>query len=178
MDSTTRSTEHTMVNPHRNERRTTGVVMIGLGLFFFITQWVNFGVWSLLLLGVSFTVWGIISRSAGPLIPGGILNGIAIGALLSESGLAQLIGGEARGGLFLLGFALGWLSVEVLSRLFTSDIQRWVRLPGGVLAVIGALVLAQEPGLQVLRLIGVFWPVALVVAGVGLLLRWWRTPEF
>jgi hypothetical protein len=170
MDTHTQSHETGAPDTGRRDERTTAALLIGLGLFFLFAQLVDLGGLMLPILGVTFTAWGVLARSAGPLIPGGILNGIGLGWFLSEGPYA-LVRGEAQGGMFLLGFAAGWASIALLSRLFTATPQRWPLVPAGILALIGALVLAQEPGLAVLRLAGLAWPALLILGGLALLAR-------
>jgi uncharacterized protein (DUF486 family) len=62
-----------------------GIILLGIGLFFLVNQFVNFnfgdlGMFFLPLLGAMFLVWGIVTREGGLMIPGGILSGIGWGA--------------------------------------------------------------------------------------------------
>lgn len=148
------------------------LLLIGLGSLFLLGQVFDFGWLMLPLLAATFLALGIATRQAGWLIPGGILGGISLGIALTE-GPYRVVGegSEAKGGLFLLSFALGWVSVYLLSKLFTREPQAWALIPGGIMAIIGLAVLADEPGLQLLRLLGTLWPVGLIAAGVYLLFR-------
>ncbi len=148
------------------------LLLIGLGALFLLEQVFDFGWLVLPVLAASFLTLGIATRQAGWLIPGGILGGLSLGIALTEAPY-RVVGAdsEARGGLFLLAFALGWASIYLLSKLFTREPQTWALIPGGIMAVIGLAVLADEPGLQLLRLLGTLWPVGLIAAGVYLLFR-------
>jgi hypothetical protein len=77
----------------------------------------------------------------------------------------------ASGGLFLVGFSLGWALMTLLSPLTIEHVQWWPLIPGGIMAAIGAILLLGGFGLQLLTLIGVAWPLILVVIGVYLLLK-------
>jgi hypothetical protein len=168
---------------HRQDRRHHGhgwrhkqlagpLVLIGLGALFLLQQVFDFGWLVLPVLAASFLTLGIATRQAGWLIPGGILGGLSLGIALTEGPYRVVgAGSEAKAGLFLLAFALGWVSIYLLSKLFTRDPQTWALIPGGIMAVIGLAVLADEPGLQLLRLLGTLWPVGLIAAGVYLLYR-------
>ena len=169
--------------PRRQDRRHHGhgwrhkqlagpLLLIGLGALFLLEQVFDFGWLVLPVLAASFLTLGIATRQAGWLIPGGILGGLSLGIALTEGPYRVAgAGSEARGGLFLLAFALGWASISLLSKLFTREPQTWALIPGGIMAVIGLAVLANEPGLQILRLLGILWPVGLIAAGVYLLVR-------
>jgi hypothetical protein len=155
---------------NKHEQRVEGLLLIALGSFFLIAQFLQLGMWTLVLLGAGFTLWGLFSRSAGPLIPGGILNGIALGSFFMNSPFLEL-SEQASGGMFLLGFALGWLSIELLSTYFTSEPQDWAKIPAGILAAIGVLTLLDANGFKLLTLFGSFWPVLLIVGGVLVLIK-------
>lgn len=154
-------------------RLAAGLLLVGAGLTLFAGQFFNLGALPLLILGLIFTAAGGLSHTAGWLIPGGVLNGIWLGALLSESALAT--GEAAEGGLFLLGFAAGWASIDLLARLLAGQSLRWAYLPAAVMSAIGVPLLfgaAGEAVLEaVLRWVGYLWPVALVAAGAALLIR-------
>ena len=79
-------------------------------------------------LGGLFLVAGIVGWQAGFLIPGGILTGIGLGATFTQN--PQLATTEtAQGGVFFIGFALGWFLITVLSKSFTSETQWWTLTP-------------------------------------------------
>lgn len=128
----------------------------------------------LFLAGLSalFLIWGLAARKTGLLIPGGILAGIATGAALIE-GPYQTVTDPARGGIFLLAFAAGWVLISILS-LYTEGIRKWAYWPlfpaAGLLLVGGALI-AGEPGLKALEVAGQGWPIILIAIGAYLVLR-------
>jgi hypothetical protein len=153
------------------------LLLIGLGALFLLEQVFNFGWLVLPVLAASFLTLGLATRQAGWLIPGGILGGLSLGIALTDGPFRVAgAGSEERGGLFLLAFALGWASISLLSKLFTREPQTWALIPGGLMALIGLAVLADQPGLQVLRWLGALWPVGLIAAGVYLLYRGRRRP--
>lgn len=156
----------------RRNRLAGGALLIGGGLLLLAGQLFTIGVWPLLILGAAFTAAGLYTRSAGWFIPGGVLNGIGLGALIADSGL---MGGSSEGGAFLLAFALGWLSIYALTRRFTAQPQTWALFPAGIMALIGGPLLLGEGGEALLDTVfgalAYVWPLALIAAGLVFLLR-------
>jgi hypothetical protein len=151
-----------------------GVILIGLGLFFLVNQFVSFnwdqlGVYFLPALGLLFLLAGIFTRQAGPIIPGGILSGIGWGAVLVNGPFADT--GDTAGGIFMLAFALGWALIVVLTAVFTPKPHWWPLIPGGIMAVIGAGLLFGGVFMQGLTLLGQIWPVFLILLGLYVLFR-------
>jgi hypothetical protein len=99
--------------------------------------------------GLIFLVWGVVVRYAGPLIAGGILSGIGAGALLAE----QVFPGMSQVGVIALAIGIGFLIIYPLSVFFTSRPQRWALIPGGILAVVGAVRLMSGVSLDVFDLL-------------------------
>ncbi|MBV9789208.1 MAG: hypothetical protein JOZ51_13585 [Chloroflexi bacterium] len=159
----------------------TGLVLVGIGLMIFLVNRLDLGVMLFPLLGGSFLLWGVLSRAAGPLVPGGVLSGIGLGVVL-KSQFGQLMSDEHAGGLFLLGFAVGWLIITLLSRIATDDPQWWALIPGGIMATVGGAVLLGGVWLDLLSwisaawlsglsLVGGVWPLGLIALGIFLLWR-------
>lgn len=149
-----------------------GLVLIGFGVYllaaqFFQAAWM--GNLILPVLGLAFSLWGLVTRNGGLLVPGGILSGIALGTVLVTGPYAGATG-ETQGGVFLLAFAAGWALIAVLS-LVIGRLQLWPLIPGGILALIGGLLLGGATGLQMLEWLGRLWPLALIAGGVAALLR-------
>jgi hypothetical protein len=155
-----------------HEQRVTGIVLVSVGLVLFAGQIFDLGLWILPALAVGFIAAGIATRQAGWFIPGGILSGIALGGGLAE---AKLVSGDAEGGIFLLSFALGWVSIHLLSQLFTRTAQRWALIPAGIMAIIGGAVLLGERGERLLALVfgglNIALPLALIIGGIYLVRR-------
>ncbi len=150
-----------------------GLALIIIGLAVLAVQFIdtpNIGLLILPALAVIFLAWGLLTRTFGLIIPGGILAGIGTGAILIDM-MALDAPGESEAAIFLLAFAGGWALVSLLS-VFTNDrFQWWPLIPGGIMAVISVLLLAGEAGLQVLELSQYLWPVALIVVGFAIILR-------
>lgn len=149
-----------------------GMVLIGLGSLFLLAQFLEVGLLVLPILAIVFIAAGILARSSGWFIPGGILAGIALGSTVTQ--LASLPE-DAEGGVFLLCFALGWVSITVLTKLFTQEDQRWALIPALIMALIGGAVLAGEAGRTMLgitfSIANYIWPVILIGIGLYLIVR-------
>ncbi len=150
-----------------------GIILIAIGALTLLAQldlFENIGMFFVPVLGLIFLAWGLATRTFGLVIPGGILSGIGLGIVLLEGPLAGL-GEPVEGAVFLLAFAAGWLLIALLSKFTAGAFQWWPLIPAGVLALVGGLLVAGETGLQVLKVIGYAWPVALIAAGAWIILR-------
>jgi hypothetical protein len=165
--------ESRKVPVRRSGRWIAGAALIGIGALMLLGQLTKSDVVGMLFLpglGLIFLVWGVATHKVGLLIPGGILSGIGLGATLIEGPLHGL-GDEAKGGAFLLCFALGWGLIVLLSALFTAQVHWWPLIPGSVMALVGGALLAGGVAPQILTVLGYIWPVALIIFGVWLVLR-------
>lgn len=150
-----------------------GVALILIGLLTLagqVFEMENLGLLVLPALASIFLVWGLITRTFGLIIPGGILAGIGLGAILVERSWMPMTE-MAQGGVFLLSFAAGWVLITLLSPFVSKRLIWWPLIPGGILAAIGAMLLAGETGVKMLELLSYAWPVALIVLGLYLVLR-------
>ncbi|MFZ0547466.1 MAG: hypothetical protein WAM60_18615 [Candidatus Promineifilaceae bacterium] len=158
---------------------TGGLILVVIGLMALVGQFIdlasfpNFGLLILPGLGVLFLLWGIVTRNAGPIIPGGILSGIGLGVLLT-AGQFGVVNGDNEGGIFMLSFALGWVLITVLTGVFTRETHWWPLIPAAIMGLIGGTVLAGGVFETVLRLLGNIWPVALIVLGCWILIQTMR----
>ena len=153
---------------------TTGVILIAIGVGLMVFRLVSMEGLFPLVLGLGFITAGILKRSAGLLIPGGIIGGAGLGIVVMENNWLASNGTTEGGGVFLLVMALGWFSITLLSKLFTSETQLWALIPGSVMALIGGLVMMGEQGLKVLEVLGTYWPLILVAIGAWILIGWWK----
>ena len=169
MSSSTDST----VSSERRNAFVGGVVLVAIGLLVLVAQNVkteSLGLLFLPALGGIFLIAGIIGRQVGFLIPGGILIGIGVGAILEQTAMAAG-NGTVQGGAFLLGFAGGWFLITVLSKIFTSKTQWWPLIPGVIMALIGGGLLLGGAALNVLEFAGRWWPLILVAVGLVIIVR-------
>lgn len=148
------------------------LIVIGAGLLLF--QFFDGSALFVLFLGACFLVSGMITRKGGLIIPGGILGGVGLGILAIENNPFGALNEPTAGGVFLVAFSLGWFAIPLLTRLFTGSTEWWALIPGGILALIGGLILAGETGLQILEVLGTYWPVVLVIIGAGILIQYFR----
>jgi hypothetical protein len=155
-----------------DDRWTGGAILIGIGLLAFVAQYGGplVGGFALLAAGLVFLVAGSMSRRVGLLIPGGILTGLGGGVALITGPFAAY-SGEATGAVMLLSFASGWVLITPLSAMFTDKLIWWPLIPGGVLGLVGASLLAGENGLWLLQALGWSWPLGLIALGVYLIIR-------
>jgi hypothetical protein len=109
-------------------------------------------------------LWGVFGRTNGPIIPGALLTGISVGALLTQEVFA--LENVETAGVHALAIAAGFLLITFLTWFFTGPVLWWPLIPG-VLLLLGGLNLLLKADLM-LR-VGDFWPLALVIAGVYLL---------
>lgn len=156
--------------PREHNRLAGGAVLIILGVGLWIgplTNW-HFSWLALPVLAVIFLTSGLIIRSLGLLIPGGILAGIALGTMMIDRA-AGSIETVSNGGIFLLCFAAGWVLISVLSPFTDKGFRWWPLVPAAILAAVGAaLVSGQIATLAWLSYLG---PVALIGLGVWLIFR-------
>jgi hypothetical protein len=154
-----------------DHRFAIGTILVLLGLVMLIesiTSWSVLGLLILPTLGLAFTIWGCASRRAGLIIPGGILLGLGVGALLMDRGFAQA-SGAAQGAVVTLCLALGFAVITPLTWAFTRHMHWWPLIPGGVLAIAGISLIGGEWGAQALVWLGRLWPIVLILAGAILL---------
>jgi len=148
-----------------------GGILIAIGLVALLQQFfrIEAGLFFLPALALIFLAAGITGRRPGLVIPGGILAGIGVGAILMQ-GPFSFIAGQAKGGLFMLAFAGGWLLITLLSPM-AGRAMLWPLIPAAFMGVIGLGLVAGEAGLQFLQLAGVGWPVILIALGLYLVFR-------
>lgn len=143
-----------------------GMALIGIGLLIGYTSIVpedNGGLAAGLFLGslaVGFLLVYLRTQEQWwALIPAGVLLTLAV-----ITGIESVIDDAAIGGVFFLGLALTFAVVYLAPT--PEGRMSWALIPASILAVIGAVVLAGSAGL-----LSYIWPLALMVAGLALLLR-------
>lgn len=154
-------------------RLVTGIILILIGLISLASQLFEIASLETLILptlGLIFLIAGILTRQGGWFIPGGILTGIGVGVYLMN-GPFNTLEGTAEAGIFLLAFAGGWFLITLLTALFTTETMWWSVWPGGVMALIGAALLAGGVALDVLEIVGRYWPVVLIAIGIYILVK-------
>ncbi len=165
-------TENAPIAPPARERKgmAGGTILILLGVALLIgplTGW-QFTWVALPTMAVIFLAWGLLMRSFGLIIPGGILAGIALGTTMIQF-RPGLLDGPDNGGVFLLCFAAGWGLITLLSPLTEGGFRWWPLIPGGILAVVGTALLANQ--LQALAWLNIAGPLLLIGLGVWVIFR-------
>jgi hypothetical protein len=152
---------------HARDRLGVGLVLIAIAVLFGLAQSLRID-WlaqaSVFLLGVLLYVSGIVRRNAGALIPGGILIGVGGGILLTS----RVFTGEASGAAFLLAFAAGWVLITIGTALFTERTMWWPLIPATIMSLVGLAAAGMTQGQWLLRSLGDLWWIALLVAGLYL----------
>ena len=158
---------------HRRSALVGGALLIAIGLLVLLAQNVQVETLGLLFLpalGGLFLIAGIVGRQVGFIIPGGILAGIGLGVVFTQNP-ALIATDKTQGGVFFIGFALGWFLITVLSKLFTRETQWWALIPGTIMALIGGALLLGGAALNVLEFAGRWWPLILVTLGLVIIAR-------
>ncbi|NOZ71901.1 MAG: hypothetical protein GXP38_08300 [Chloroflexi bacterium] len=159
--------------PEPRKHATAGIILILIGLLILAGEFIQsetIGLLFLPTLGLIFLAWGLLNRSIGLLIPGGILLGIGLGAFLID-GAGLHLDGVDEGAIFLLAFASGWALITLLSPLTKQGLHWWPLIPGGIIASIGLLLMAGDVGERILSFSNYIWPLALILFGISILLR-------
>lgn len=141
-----------------------GVVLVSLGLLILFgaltpdlaARWGG----SFFLGGISIAFWLVYfltPQNWWALIPAGTLLTLAAVAGMSD------MAGEALGGIFFLGLALTFGVVALVPA--NGKRMVWAWIPAGVLGLMGLLIL-----LSSVALMNFFWPVALILGGLLLLI--------
>jgi hypothetical protein len=163
--------------PHRERGGlVAGAAVVGIGVFLLLAQLVpDIGRWIPLLIGLAFLAAFIVRREYGFLVPGCIISGVGVGVLLAEA-----VDERWSGAVLLLSIAGGFITIWVLSTLLrlgegewpsgmgreTARAQWWPLIPGGILALVGVIVLAEEGfESELLR----WWPLLIIGAGIVVL---------
>ena len=145
----------------RRRRLATGVVLVVIGLVLFALKLgVSYGrEVTLLLVGGLLAAGYAYRRAYGLLIPGCILLGLGLGAVVAHW-FAIDIDFE------LVGLGLGFIGIYVVDLLVMRSSRRWPVIPGLILMVWG--VVKENTSIQ--RVIANGWPIIIVVAGLVMVL--------
>src|SRR5437870_2443836 len=110
----------------------------------------------------------------GPMVAGSLITGlgVALALVIGPFGGAQehVIMGTA-----LLGWALGWALLAVLSTRWSNQPQRWAIVPAALMALAGACLLIFTPDANAMNLLGWIWPLALIALAVWMTVQARRT---
>jgi len=150
------------MNAFSDRRSLPGIMLVVIGLVLLAAQWFEItGAGVLAAIAAAFLTSYVVSRNYGFLVPAMILSGLAVGVGLQESGI------DPQGGLVVIGLAGGFFAIFVIDVLAGHSDRWWPLIPAGILSAVGSDQLVR--GTVVSDAIARFWPVALVVAGIAVL---------
>ena len=113
-------------------------------------------------------VWRVVGSS----IAAGFLAAIVLTLGVFAGAAEHVISGAA-----LLAFASGWAILALLSSRFTSQPQRWARVPAAFMAVAGLTLLIAQPDDRALNTAGWVWPPAALALAVWMVIQLRRNLE-
>lgn len=156
----------------RSRQLTFGVVLLAVGIILLVTRFVplqSAPTW-LLGLGLAFSLVAILQRSSAPLVAGMILLGLGAGFVLGDHELAGL----HKGTWTLVGLGGGFIGIYVLGLVLGLRAHWWPLVVGLVLVGIGVgrelhYKLVIPPAVEIA--VRTWWPAALVVAGIFVVVR-------
>jgi len=158
------------MNASSDRQALPGLILVVIGLVLFVAQWFEVtGAGVLAAIAAVFLTTYAASRNYGFLIPGMILGGLAAGVFLQESGY------DPQGGLVVIGLAGGFFGIFLVDLLAGHPDRWWPLIPGGILSAVGSDQLVR--GTVAADAIARFWPVALVIAGIAILLTSLRSRD-
>lgn len=153
-----------------------GLILVTIGLLALVFQFLpiriteNMGLMIVPGLGALFLVWGILTRTDGLMIPGGILSGVGWGAY-AIAGPFSIWQGDNEGGVFLIFLGLGFGLITVVTAVFGKHTHWWALIPGSIIAFVGISILFGGALLTVLAFVGKLWPLALILIGISILVK-------
>lgn len=153
-----------------------GVILIILGVVFLLRQleilyvgWRQLAPIILLALGILFLVSAFTKKDKGAVFPGSVLLVLGFFFLFRNFRLLSFDYYFYNGGeywpIFLVAFGLGFLA------LFVVKPHDWgVLIPGGILLFFGVIFMLERLGYFYWQDFADFWPVILIVIGLGLII--------
>jgi hypothetical protein len=153
-----------------------GLILITIGLLALAFQLLpiqiteNMGLLIVPGLGALFLVWGILTRTDGLMIPGGILSGVGLG-VYAIAGPFSIWQGDNEGGVFLIFLGLGFGLITLITAVFGEETHWWALIPGGIIAFVGVSILFGGALLGVLAFVSKLWPLALILIGISILVK-------
>ncbi|MAT98859.1 MAG: hypothetical protein CL608_17075 [Anaerolineaceae bacterium] len=153
-----------------------GLILIVIGLLALAFQLLpiqmseNMGLLIVPGLGALFLVWGILTRTDGLMIPGGILSGVGWG-VYAIAGPFSIWQGDNEGGVFLIFLGLGFGLITLVTAVFGEETHWWALIPGSIIAFVGVAIMFGGALLSVLAFVGKLWPLALILIGISILVK-------
>ena len=136
-----------------------GLFVAGIGLLLLLAQYTpTAGQWIPLAVGLIFLAVFFSRREYGFLVPGSIITGVGVGILLVE-----IIGEPWSGAVMLFAIAGGFIGIWVIGALLRlKENHWWPFIPGGIMALVGMVQVAEEAGGGEVR----WWPIVIIVIGL------------
>ena len=107
-------------------------------------------------------VWRVVGGS----LASGLLGAIVLTLVVFVGASEHVTSGSA-----LLAFAAGWAMLAMLSSRFTTQPQRWARVPAAFMAVAGLVLLVAKPDDQALNTAGWVWPPVVLALSVWMVIQ-------
>lgn len=144
------------------DRRTvTGAILVTIGLALLATNWFALGdAFVIASIAAVFVVAYGLTRRYGFLVPGMILAGAAVGTGLQDYGY------DPSGGLVAVAIGAGFLAIFLVDAVARDASRWWPLIPGTILVLFGLSEVTEGTTAQ---LIEQLWPLALILAGAGIL---------
>jgi hypothetical protein len=153
------------------KRRAWGVVLLVVALLALLNRYFPTRSQYLVLplLGLGFTIWAVLARLPGLLVPGGVLFGVGSGIWTQR--FYGLGGGSNSGqALFLCCLAIGFLLITLFSLIFFRSRVLWPLWPASFIGLSAALRLMGAAWQEYLWRVLPYWPFALLGIALWLLL--------
>ena len=154
-------------------RHWAGVTLIIVGCYLLASQFVPGRIMGMLAapgIGALLLLWGATNRSVGLIVVGGVIFGSGAGSFLANEVFWRLKG-PANAGVIVLGMAVGWFMIWLLSERFAGNPQRWALVPAVVMTAVGVPLVLSSVAPDVLEWVAAWWPALLIVAGLLLFFR-------
>ena len=153
---------------------TAGIVLVVIGLLLLGANWFQLtGAVALGAISAVFLVMYANTRQYGFLVPGMILGGLAAGVAVQDAGY------DSQGGFVVVGLACGFIGIYIVDLIVRGPALWWPLVPGGILGIVGITQVTEGTAAE--AEIARYWPLALVAAGIVLLvanaMRGRTTPE-
>src|SRR5438132_13028895 len=106
----------------------------------------------------------------GLIVSGSMFLGLVVSVVL----VVGLFGGAQEHvimGAALLGWALGWALLAVLSIRWSDQPQRWAVVPAALMALTGATLLLFRPDASAFNALGWIWPPALIALAIWMTMQ-------
>jgi hypothetical protein len=125
--------------PYRRSTYVIGAILVGLGFMLLLSQYLQ-ATWITLMLvpslGIVFLVLGLFYKRFGLLISGSLVAGLGLGSVFAMNDFVSLPASQ-KIGLLLIGLALGWLLITLLSVFIIQRTSWWALVPTGAVGSLG-----------------------------------------